>query len=59
MSHQADRRAHLDLQINVLAEQENTMMLRMLRSLCERQGIEPEKLSQDVRSLSEPTICTH
>jgi uncharacterized membrane protein len=26
MAHQADRRAHLDLQINLLAEQENTMM---------------------------------
>ena len=31
MAHQADRRAHLDLQINLLAEQENTLMLRMRR----------------------------
>jgi uncharacterized membrane protein len=39
MAHLADRRAHLDLQINLLAEQENTIMLRMLRRLCEKQGI--------------------
>src|SRR5687768_14770543 len=32
----ADRRNQLDLQINLLAEQENTEMLRMLRLICER-----------------------
>src|SRR5207249_1655562 len=42
MAHQADRRAHLDLQINLLAEQENTMMLRMLETLCERHGIKTQ-----------------
>jgi len=31
---QADQRAHLDLQINLLAEHENTKMLRMLQALC-------------------------
>jgi uncharacterized membrane protein len=34
-----DRRNHLDLQINLLAEQENTEMLRMLRLVCEKLGI--------------------
>ena len=32
---QADARSHLDLQINLLAEQEATKMLEMLQSLCE------------------------
>lgn len=31
---QADRRNHLDLQINLLSEVENTKMLQMLRALC-------------------------
>jgi uncharacterized membrane protein len=55
MSHQADRRAHLDLQINLLAEQENTIMLRMLESLCERQGIKTEALKEEIRALFEKT----
>jgi uncharacterized membrane protein len=33
-SRQADARSHLDLQINLLAEQESTKMLQMLQSLC-------------------------
>jgi len=32
---QADSRSHLDLQINLLAEQESTKMLQMLQKLCE------------------------
>jgi uncharacterized membrane protein len=32
---QADARSHLDLQINLLAEQESTKMLEMLQKLCE------------------------
>jgi uncharacterized membrane protein len=35
----SDRRNHLDLQINLLAEQENTEMLRLLRKLCEASHI--------------------
>jgi uncharacterized membrane protein len=31
---QADQRAHLDLQINLLAEHENSKMLLMLQALC-------------------------
>jgi uncharacterized membrane protein len=33
-SKQADSRSHLDLQINLLAEQESTKMLEMLQKLC-------------------------
>ena len=32
---QADQRNHLDLQINLLAEDENTKMLQMLQALCQ------------------------
>jgi uncharacterized membrane protein len=55
MAHQADRRAHLDLQINLLAEEENTMMLRMLRELCVKQGINPDKLGDDGKALLHKT----
>jgi len=38
MTHQADKRAHLDLQVNVLAEQELTAILQMVFALCQRAG---------------------
>jgi uncharacterized membrane protein len=42
MTRQADKRAHLDLQVDLLAEQELTTMLQMLDALC-------AKLQVDVR----------
>jgi uncharacterized membrane protein len=36
----SERRNHLDLQINLLAEQETTEILRLLRKLCEAQQID-------------------
>ncbi len=39
MTRQADRRAHLDLQINLLAEQELTAILHMLNALCQEAGV--------------------
>ena len=35
-----ERRHHLDLQVNMLAEQETTEILRLLHLLCERSGID-------------------
>ena len=35
MTHEADKRTHLDLQVNLLAEQEMTLVLHMVRDLCE------------------------
>jgi uncharacterized membrane protein len=55
MAHLADRRAHLDLQIDLLAEREVTVMLRMLRALCDKQGIRLEGLDRDVQALLEET----
>jgi len=45
MQRQADARAHLDLQINLLAEAEATKMLSMLQGLCEHFNLDQ---SQDV-----------
>jgi len=39
LSQEADKRAHLDLQVNLLAEKETTMILRMLQDICERLGV--------------------
>ena len=36
---QADRRNHLDLQINLLSEDENTKMLQMLQAICAHHGL--------------------
>lgn len=35
----SERRNQLDLQVNLLAEQENTEQLKLLRLLCEKAGI--------------------
>jgi uncharacterized membrane protein len=37
-----ERRNQLDLQINLLSEQENTEMLKLLRLLCEKSGVHVE-----------------
>ena len=42
MSRHSDERDHLNLQISLLAEQEMTLMLRLLRRVCERLEIAPE-----------------
>jgi uncharacterized membrane protein len=39
----AERRNHLDLQINMLAEQETTEILRLLRLLCDHSGVSLDK----------------
>jgi len=49
----SEQRNELDLQINLLAEQENTEMLR-LRLLCQKSGVPPEQLSKS-RVLAQET----
>jgi uncharacterized membrane protein len=39
MGRRADERAHLDLQINLLAEREMTLVLQMLQRISTRLGI--------------------
>jgi uncharacterized membrane protein len=42
MSRQSDERDHLTLQVDLLAEQEMTLVLKMLRRISERLAITPE-----------------
>ena len=52
----ADRRNKLDLQINLLAEQENTEQLRLLRLLCEKAGIaDDQQLTTALEEATEPS----
>jgi uncharacterized membrane protein len=53
-----DRRAHLDLQIDLLAERELTAMLHMLRALCAKQKVTLDDVGTDVKDLLEETDIT-
>jgi uncharacterized membrane protein len=55
LSRQAERREHLDLQINLLAEQESTMALRLLRRLCDHAGMDLEAFDAESRDLEKKT----
>ena len=56
MSRQSDRRDHLDLQVDLLAEQEMTMVLRVLNRISERLGISADDREQNAaRQLMEDT----
>ncbi len=55
MSQRADNRAHLDLQINMLAEQEITKLLQLQRLICKKLEIREAESDAEVRELSEVT----
>ena len=56
MGRQSDRRDHLDLQINLLAEHEMTMVLRMLSRISDRLGVGPDEPDREhARTLMEHT----
>ena len=50
----SDRRNHLDLQINLLAEQENTEQLRLLRLLCEKAGVSLDEPAHPLEQATRP-----
>ena len=50
----SERRNHLDLQINLLSEQENTKMLTMLQAIAEKVGVEIEP-DEDMTVLAQET----
>jgi len=50
----SERRSHLDLQINLLTEQENTKMLKILSSIAERVGAKTDD-DVGVQVLGQPT----
>jgi len=55
MSKRVDSRAHLDLQINLLAEKEMTMVLQMLRQIGDQVGVRDEELHREMDELTSET----
>jgi uncharacterized membrane protein len=53
MSRREDLRAHLDLQINLLAEREMTVVLQMLEGISNRMGVQPT--SEAIQEFTEET----
>jgi uncharacterized membrane protein len=51
---QADQRNHLDLQINLLSEEENTKMLQMLQAICEHHKLAIGK-DPEIRAMAKRT----
>ena len=56
MTRQADRRAHLALQVSMLAEQELTLLLQMQQRLCEHAGVPPEADAATERLLEQTDV---
>ena len=54
----ADRRDHLDLQVNLLTEQRATQIIQMLSQLSEHFGVKQEH-GHDGRGLGEPVAVEH
>ena len=54
MTKEADKRAHLDLQINLLGEQESTLTLRMVQKIAKHLGLEIEE-DESISALCEDT----
>lgn len=52
---QADKRAHLDLQVNLLAEQELTTILKMLTGICQRLDVQIVAREDNVEQLAKDT----
>ncbi len=55
MGLRADRRSHLDLQINLLAEKEITKVIQMLDRIADRLGATEQVADQETRELGEVT----
>ncbi|MFL6195387.1 MAG: DUF1003 domain-containing protein [Thermoanaerobaculia bacterium] len=55
MSRQANERAHLNLQIDMLAEQETTKLLQQVQALLDHFGVEPSERDLQARELSQET----
>jgi uncharacterized membrane protein len=54
MTREADKRAHIDLQINMLAEQEGTKILNMIQRIGKHLGLE-EEIDEAMEQLSQET----
>ena len=51
---QAEQRAHLDLQVNLLSEQETTKLLQLVRALCLHHGL-PEANDKELVQMMDRT----
>jgi uncharacterized membrane protein len=51
LTREGDKRAHLDLQVNLLAEREMTVVLRMLKELCEHFSVTKTVRSAEFRAV--------
>jgi uncharacterized membrane protein len=54
-SRQAEQRAHLDLQVSLLAEQETTKTLQMLQRISERLGLQEVARDKELKQMIETT----
>ena len=61
MTRQAEQRAHLDVQVDMLAEQELTAILQMVHGLCRKHGVEvdfrDDRLEELVRETDVHTVA--
>jgi uncharacterized membrane protein len=55
LAQQADKRAHLDLQIDLLAEREMTVVLTLLQDLTRHLGVQVSVTPEQIRDLSKET----
>ena len=55
LSHQADKRAHLDLQVDLLAEREMTAVLQLLQDIAKRLGVKDTLTPDQLRELATET----
>ena len=55
MTRQADKRAHLDLQIDLLAEREMTMVLRLLQDIARHLDVKVSVTPEQIRDLVKET----
>ena len=55
LAHQADKRSHLDLQIDLLAEREMTAVLRLLRDIATHLKVDTSITSEHLRDLAKRT----
>ena len=55
MARQAERRAHLDLQVSMLAEQELTTLLQMQQKICQHLGVNVVEEKKEVKDFAKAT----
>jgi uncharacterized membrane protein len=55
LTQEENRRAHLDLQVNLLAEQEMTLVLQMLKEICDHLGLRNTTQSRNFIELVKAT----